>query len=374
MKAAVREIEKRLMQSTDSADRLGLLIELANVHADAFENRAGLRAAREALQISRHRGDALAAGRALSVATLCHYQRGDYVSAVATGLDAVEAYADGDLAGRSNALQSIALALFSVGSLALAESTARRAIDDARASAQPAWEACARGVLGVILAQREDFNAARREFRQACAIYGRGADDVRVKKSAANLGHTYRHQGNAADRLGRGPQARFYWRQALRVYRIALEAGRAAADDAIILGCRAECELRMGEVAAARQSIARALALGVQSPMILAPCYLWESHVLKAMGETKAAESACERARHAAEELEQGDMLVVCLHAQSQLADLQGRFEAAGDLEKRARDVAAERAAQLAQVREQLAPLWNRYTAHRSGNAVRDAA
>ena len=108
--------------------------------------------------------------------------------------------------------------------------------------------------------------------------------------------------------------------------------------------------------------------------MILAPCHLWESHVLKAMGETKAAESACERACHAAEQLEQGDMLAVCLHAQSQLADLQGRFETASDLEKRARDVGAERAAQLARVRELLAPLWNRYTAQRPESAARDAA
>ena len=37
MKAAVREIEKRLMQSTDAADRVSLLIDLANAHASAFE-------------------------------------------------------------------------------------------------------------------------------------------------------------------------------------------------------------------------------------------------------------------------------------------------------------------------------------------------
>jgi tetratricopeptide (TPR) repeat protein len=365
MNAVVRDLEKRLLQAADDPGRLAALIELADSHADAFENLEGLRAARDALQLARRRGDAVSIGRALSAATLCHYQRGDYVAAVATGLDAVEAYADGDLAGRASALQSIALALFAVESVELAESTVRHAIEDAVACGSTHHEAGARSVLAVILAQQEDFRAARREFRQACAIYRRDGDDVHVKKSAANVGHTYLRQGNATQRSGAHVEARFQWGQALRIYRVALGAASRGteADDAIILGSIAECQLLLGDAAAAHASASSALALGIESPMILAPCHLWESHVLQALDDLKGAQRACERAVAAAQQIPDGDMLVACLRALSKIADRLGRFETASDLERRAREAASERSAALAHLRVQLGPMLERYTA-----------
>lgn len=362
MQAVVTEIEQRLKLAATPADRLAALVELAHAHASAYRNRQGLRAAKEALQLARSRGDTVAVCRALSAATLCHYQRCDYVAAVATGLDAITAYAQGDLRSRSGAQQSIALALFCVGAHDIAQSTVRQAIADAQSGGDERCEAAARDVLGMLLAQSGKFNAARREFRQAGKTYGRRGDDARVKKITASLGNTYREQGNAAEGWNRLPQARFYWKQAGRVYRVALGFGAGDAIDALLLAGLAECELRLGDTDAAQASIARALQAAGDCPTLLAPCHLWESRILRAMGELKAAERAGERARRAAEHLEHGDMLVTCLLAQSGIADQLGRFETATDLEKRAREVAAERAAQLAQVREQLAQLWDRYT------------
>ncbi|HUP31379.1 MAG TPA: hypothetical protein VM122_14470 [Usitatibacter sp.] len=370
MKAVVRDIEQRLKLAATPADRLAALIELAHAEASAYRNREGLRAAREALQIARGRGDAVAICRALSAATLCHYQRCDYVAAVATGLDAIAAYADGDLRSRSGAEQSVALALYCVGAHDVAQSTARRAIADAQGGHDERCVAAARDVLGVVLAQSGQFNAARREFRQAGAVYGRRGDDTRVKKVTASLGNTYRDQGNVAEGWGRLPQARFYWKQATRVYRIALGLGEAEGDaiDALLLAGLGECELRLGDAPAAQISIDRALKAADDCPTLLAPCHLWQGRILHALGELKPAERAFERARRAAERLEHGDMLVTCLTAQSAIADQLGRFETAADLEKRAQEVAADRAALMAQVREQLAQLWDRYT----GPAERD--
>lgn len=375
MKAVVRELEKRLIQATNATECLATLLELAQQHAADFHNLEGLRSAREALNIARDRGDSLAVGRALGTATLCHYQRGDYVAALATGIDAVEAYADGDLLGRSNALQSIALALFAVEAYDRAQAMAARSVADAKASADPQREAGARSVQGCILTDRGRFNDARRHFRHAAACHRLLGDPIRLKKSIANIGHTYRQQGIAHENAGR-LQAAFYWKQALRVYRIALANGQGDADDAIILGAMAECELRLGNVPAAFAEVARALALAreVGSEIILAPCHLWESHILKAMGKLDDAVRACERAVEAAEELEHDEILGDTLKALSALEDQRGRFERASDLEQRALRLALERENFLARVRDEMGPLWDRYTAERPSGAARGVA
>jgi tetratricopeptide (TPR) repeat protein len=225
-----------------------------------------------------------------------------------------------------------------------------------------------------VLARSGSFSAARREFRQAGAVYGRRGDDARVKKITANLGDSYREQGNAEDAWGHGPQARFYWKQALRVYRVALGLGDGDAIDALLLAGIAECELRLGDPLAAQAFVAMALEAAGDCPSLLAPCHLWESQVLKALGELKAAERAGERARRAAEHLEHGDMLARCLLAQSAIADQQGRVETAADLAKRAREIAADRAALMAEVRGQLAQLWHRYTGAGARDIPRAAA
>lgn len=375
MKPMNRELERRFIQATSAAECLATLLDIANHHAASFQNLQGLRAAREALNIARVRRDSLAIGRALGTATLCHYQRGDYVAAVATGLDAVEAYADGDLLGRSHALQSIALALACVQSHELSETVAVRAVADAKASGDALREAGARSVYGFILAGRGRFNAARRQFRTAGATHRLQRDAVCQKKSIASLGHTYRSQAGATARAS-AAQVRFYLKQALRVYRIALLTGRSEADDAIILTCMAECHCRLGDVPEAYLEVAHALELArdVACPVILAPCLLWESHILKAMGELDAAARAAESAVKSAGELEHGDILVTCLLAQSAIESQRGRMDSANDLEKRARHLEREREGLLARVREEMGPLWDRYTAERRAPAVRAVA
>lgn len=362
MRSPVRELEARLTQSKTAGECLNALLELASLHAAEFRNREGLRNAREALNIARARKDTVSIGRALAAATLCHYQRGDYLSAVATGLDAVEAYADTDLPGRSSALQSIALALHCVKAPELAEVTAERAVEDARRAHDAMREASARSVLGVILSESGRHKAARRQFRGAGALYRREGDTLRLKKATANIGHTYRHQGEALAAAGKQGAANFQWKQARRVYEIALAIEAHEADDAIVLGALAECECRLGRLEPAQRAIEAALAKPLDSPMITGPCHLWHARILLARGDVKGAERACERAREGAQRMEHGDLLAACLTMHSQLNDLLGRFETAHDLEKRAREVTLEREAALAAVRAQLASLWDRYS------------
>ena len=360
MNASVSELERRLLLAASDGERLPTLLDLAREHSAAFQNREGLRAAKEALAIARRHGDRLAMGRALAVATLCHFQRSDYLAAVATGLDAVDAYTDGDVIERSRALQSIALALYSVEAFERAESMAERSVADARAGKDREREAYACAVYGVILADRGRFNLARRQFRVAAHYYRVTGDLPRLKKSTSNLGHTYRKQGLAHERKGKGATARMYWAQAIRVYRIALAASTHDPDDAIILGSIAECECRLGRYGEAFADVGRALDLArrTRNPAILAHCQLWEGHVLRHLGDLEASERALQKACDAAGGVEHDTVLAASLEALAAVAALRGDAVRAKSLEKRAGEAAWDRTAYLAKIRDELDRVW----------------
>ena len=335
MGASTRELESRLLEASEEEGRMAILLELARAHGAAFRNREGLRAAKEALNIARKRGDKLAIGRALATATLCHYQRGDFVAAVATGLDAVAACADGDLVSRSRALQSIALALFSVEAHGPAESAARRAVDDARAGKDAEREALASNVLGYIICDRGHFNEARRLFRFSARYFRLSGDGVRLKKSISYLAHAYRRQGNTLERDGHLGQARIEWGRAVSIYKIALESGEHAADDAFIVGEMAECECRLGKHQQAYAHLASAieLAQSVNNTQVLAHCYLWEGNVMQAMGNLEMAQRAFDRAVKAAGPLEHDPVLYLALRALASVVSQRGDAESAALME-----------------------------------------
>ena len=358
MRPPIRELEARLIQAKSAAECLGALLDLADAHAAEFRNLEGLRKAREALNIARTHRDPVSIGRALAAATLCHYQRGDYLSAIATGLDAVDACTEADPAGRSSALQSLALSLHCVKSTDLAQSTATQAVADAKRAKDVLREASARSVLGAVLSDRGAHKQARREFRGAAAAYRRAGDTHRMLKATSNIGHAYRHHAEALATAGQNAVAKFQWKQARRIYDIVLGLAPPPADHAIALGAIAECECRIGNLDAAQAAIDAALALGVDTPAIKAPCHLWHARILIALGDLKGAERAAEEACIAAQKLEHGDVLASCLQLLSTLNDKQGRFETAQDLERRAQEVTLEREAALAAIRTQLAAVW----------------
>lgn len=364
MTTRVRELEARLIQALSAVECLGVLLELAELHASMHRNREGLRCAREALNIARARNDTLSAARALCTAARCHYQRSDHVSAAAAGFDAIEAFGDADPAGRSQALCNVARALLAVEAVDLAEVMAERATADAITAGDAGAEACGRAVWGQVLAQREQFRAARRKFREAGAIQRRLGDKVKLKKCAMNVGHGYRDQGTEAMRAGEMEKARMFWRHALRVYRVALASGSSPNEDALMLAAIAECECHLENAHGALEEIHQALELASQSanPAVLAHCHLWESHALKALGKLESSRRAIECARNAAEQLDHDPILAECLLAESTLNDLAGRFESAQDLESRAEQVMLERSAAFARIRDELGLLVARHT------------
>ena len=371
---SVRDLEQRVGAARDERERLGLLLQLAGRLAGGFRTREGLRRTREALGIARKLGDRAAVAQALTAATLCHYHRADYHSAVATGVDALEALSPDDPAGRSGALQSIALALFAIGDFARAEDAAERAAREAELSGERDREASAYNVCGFIYADDGRYADARRAFRRSARIYRALGEALMVKKVACNLGHTYRKEGAALEARQRPGEARRRWRHALGVYRIGLATGSAQANDAIVLGSMGECEWRLGRAEAARAHLEQSLELAqaVGAPRIAASCALWSSRVLESAGESAAAERVALAALSAAEQLEHDEILSECLRHLAGLRAARGDAVGAREAEERAGRATLERSLALAAACEQTAPLWDRFAqAHRAATKAR---
>ena len=375
-KNRVQELEAQLLQGKSAVECLGILISLAELHAATFHNREGIRCAREALNIARVRNDRRSAARALAAAMRCHHQRGDFVAAVANGLDAVASFGAGDLAQRSAALQGVAQGLIAVESFDLAADVAQRAAADARLADDRAAEAGARYLWGSILVSRDRYGDARRQFREAGALQRGLGDKVGLKKCAASIARAYLAQANDAAERGEYDRASALARHAIRVFRVALATGQSLADDALALGGIAECTMLIGNRDKALIVVREALELAGQSrnQAALAYCHLWESHALRAAGKIDAARRACECARDAAEQLDHDPILGACLRAESLLNDLSGRFESAQDLEQRAERVDLEREAFLAQARDEVGLLLVQHVSPGTVSLVANAA
>jgi len=260
----------------------------------------------------------------------------------------------------SVALNELAMVLSSVDALDLAQSMAERAVAAARDEGDLEHEVLAGNVLGAILADRGFFQRARHQFRIAAAHYRNSGDAVRVKSATANLGHAYRKEGSAEERQGHPSEARLFWKQALRIYKLALSAARDDGEDAVILAAIGECECRLGSFEVALEDMSRAVELARQvgDRAVLAAGHLWQGHALKALNDLGAAELAYERACEAARTLDHDAILSTCLHELALLVQARGEALRAAQLEQRGRDALADRASFLARIRQELAPTW----------------
>jgi tetratricopeptide (TPR) repeat protein len=360
VKKGVREIERRLLQPAGDAERLGALLDMGTLHAELGHERDGLRAAREALDLARDGADRLAGARALALAARCHFQRGDHFAAIASGVDALDAFAAEEPQARAAVLRIVALALRAVEDLEHAEAAATAAVR--LATGEPALEAAARETCGRVLAERGRNHEARQQLRRAGALFRHLFDRTGLKRITAEVAASYRNQANAAHRAGRTEQARLQWRHAARVYRTALAFGRHPAHDAATLAALAECELGLGDLDGAYEhaGLAAALAQDAEARATLARARLCESQALQAMSRIQAAERACSHAVTAADTSGEERLLITALRAHARLQDLLGRFQTGADLDERARRLEQQRATLLGDMRAQLAPLLDR--------------
>lgn len=328
--------------------------------AGAFRSHEALKAAREALEIARRLGDGAAVAKALSLATLCHFNRYEYHAALATGIDALEAFDRGDPAGRADALKNIALVLFALEDFEHATQAARHAVAEAAASGDPLREATARNLSGFIHAEYRRPEDARRELLAAARQYRRAGETLQAHRVASNLGHAYRRQAELLLAEGEARRARKLWRHALRIYGVALRADRTHANDAIAFGGIGVCQHMLGRNTQARESLERSLAMANGAPAIASPALLWSARVAEALGNLEGAEHYAAAALRCAEGLEHGTHYVDCLRFQARIASLRGRGNEASHLDALADTEAESRRVALAAARAQAVPLWQR--------------
>lgn len=362
MSTTVQALAPRTVVTTDG-ERLEALLQLAGELAQGFESREGLKAAGEALRLARRMHDGAGEARALSCATLCHYHRGDYVAAVATGLDACATFSDHHLSGRSHALQGVSLAFFSVGEFRRAEQAARQSIAAAAQDGARRDEATARNVLGYVLADDGRFDEALVAFRQARGRFKALGDTLGVKKTTSNAGHAWRKRG-LAQVPARDPEgAKRSWRRAMRYYRSALPMGRSRLDDAIILGSLGECTLRLGHPHEALAHLAAAAhRTGPKDARrIVAHIELHRGEACRALHRWAEADRHLQAALEGAETLENDELGLDARLSMARLAEDRGRADEARLWREAARKLRESRREALTAFRREMRPLWDQH-------------
>lgn len=344
-------------------ERLREMLREGTQLAGAFEARTALKSVGEALRLARRLRDPRAEAQSLVVATQCHYQRGDYVAAVATGLDACATYADNDLEGRSHVFHSVALAFFSAGEFRRAEEAARRAIRYAEREHESLFEATARSTLAFILCDSGEFEAALAELRRARARFRRLGDELRVKKATSNTGHVWRKRGIALAAAHDAEGAKRAWQRSMRCYRAALGIGESRLDDAIILGSLGESALRLGR---AHEAIAHLDAAAQKTgprdvARITAHIALRRGEAEHALHRWAAAERHLAAAVEQADALENEDIALEARDALARLCDARGDGARAREWRDERRRLQERRRDALAGFRRQMRPLWDHF-------------
>lgn len=352
-----------LATAVPERERLQAALRESASLASAFESRSALRAVSEALRLARRLRDPRAEAQSLVLATQCHYQRGDYVAAVATGLDACATYADNDLEGRSHVFHSVALAFFSVAEFRRAEEAARRAIRYASREHESLAEAMARSTLAFVLCDSAQFDEALLQLRRARARFRKLGDELRVKKATSNTGHVWRKRGIAFAAARNADAARRCWQKSMRYYRAALNTGASRLDDAIILGSLGESALRLGQFheAIAHLDAAAERTGPRDAARIVAHIALRRGEAELALKRSAAAERHLRVAVEQALSLDNDEIGLEAREALARLCDERGDgSQARAWREERARLLESRREA-LAGFRRQMRPLWDHF-------------
>lgn len=334
----------------------------AREYVAAMDPTRSLRSVAEALRLARKLGDRRSEAQSLAIATRCHYLRGDHVSAVATGIDACATFASNDIAGRSYALQGVALAFFSVSDYARARGACERAILYGVIDGEPGQEAAARTVLGYALAESGQYDEALAEFRIARKHFRKLGDTARAKKISYNLAHTWAKRGDDLVASDAGA-ARDCWLRAMRFYRAALAAGPSRLDDAISLSGLGKCALELEQPRQALAFLEKASANLTRRdpPRIVSYIAGWRGRAECALGEFAEAERHLLQALKPADELGNDDHAVKWREALAVLAERRGEPVHARQWRTEAELKRTKQSESLMKFRREMGPLWDRY-------------
>ncbi len=350
--------------------RLARHLEQAATLLTSLEPRAALGEAAAALRIAREQQNTRAIVEALATATLAHYYRGDYVATVASGLDAAAAATagDGDVAGGAMAMYGVALAFTAVQDFARAEAAAHRAIELASLANDLRREGSAHSVLGAALAEARQTEPAVAAFRRAARRFRQLQDLPRLKRTLFNSGVIIMRSGIALSRDGDQTAARRAWRRALRYYSLARATGQSRQDDINITAAQGECNMLLGHLTAARELTMRAAANSERDDLPVVAGYLTyvRGEIARQQGRHALAAKYLTKALKLLDRTQFDHGPADCRTALANLAEDRGAHMEAAHWRAEALRLADGRQASLAEFRQQVMPMWERYLERRT--------
>jgi tetratricopeptide (TPR) repeat protein len=355
--------DDELPASPPEAEALRRMLDKAELSSISLDAAGALREVGEALRLATRVGDAAGMARAHGIATTCHYYRGDYVAAVASGIDACANGARAGGAVAAKAMLGVALAFSSVGELRRGEQAAARAVRLAASARDPRVEAQAHLILGCVLRDARRVEESLGELRRARAAFRRQGDPERASAAAVNIGHVLLQEAGDLDRQGDSRLAARLWRRAARHYRSALDSGRPRLGAIMVQTALADCEMNLGNRDGARSLLEQAERfLEPRDPAtVVARLDYYAGEVARRLGRAEEASGRLHRALEAADGLEGDDLAADIRDALSRLAADLGDAREARRWARAAKADRDRRRALRAEFRRRMRPLWDRY-------------
>lgn len=331
-------MQRAVEDAADDRARLAALLDLARHYAEAGDGVRGLETAMQARALALDAGDYAALSHALGSASTAHYHRSDYLSAVATAMDACECgrRAENEVEIASS-FGTIGLSLFALGVLDMALSVTDRGIEFCGTEA-PLQEQRIRllRLKGALVYTGGSLRDADALFAEATRLSEKSTK-AQLSMSLGNWGIMLLREGERLIAAGEpaGDVLKRARERLQSAVEVALQDGDVlvATDRFCMVGGIAMLEGELDEAEALlSEALDRARDLNYVRAAVLASLYLGRLHLKR--GRAAQAVASLEHAVSLARKGATGDMLV---QAMGLLADaLEQHGDAAGAAERRA--------------------------------------
>jgi tetratricopeptide (TPR) repeat protein len=257
-----------LPASEQPKERARALAALAMQYAHAGLPLDGLDTVRESLLLAKTHDMRRERADALSAAAMCHRSRGDFLMAIACGIDAYHAFTDvDDLASMGHVLATLAATCRELGACELGEKMLRGCLNIAARSNDHFLGARTRNALGLTLADMRRFDEAEEELRLSRQLLIDAGATQHVSTATGNMGSIHRRRGEAAIADGNTTEWELHFRRAIVLLREALQSAAQSENKFEIAdktGSIGQSHFLLGEIEAAKPLAEMSLSMGYE--------------------------------------------------------------------------------------------------------------
>ena len=352
------------------AARTAVLCELARACARAGLPHDGLAAVKEAIKLAQSHQLVRERAEAMDAASMCHYFRGDYLMAIASGLDAYQGFAGNDqYVPMGHTLATVAAACKEIRASDLAIEALNGCLEIAGRAGDVFLEARSRNMLGMVFTEMQRFDDAEAEFNHSRGCLAGMGETSHLPKVLANQAEILKRRADTAAAVNQPDRAAGLLLQATCVLDEAVAVARSDGNDYEVADkttMLAEYHRLLGDHDVAARLVGEALEMAtrLKHPQIIIEGHLGQGKILLDQRDHHAAAARLKRALELARDAELRDLQ---LQAHRQLAECYGAIAHDRDAAAHAMladelDAAAAEANHEAQREVRL--LWERYFSH----------